>query len=301
MIDFKVLDEINDLDLKVVITGANSGIGYEAMRFLAVRGARIIFGARSLAKADEAIAKIEAVYKRPIIEFVPLDLGDNDSIFAFVKAVKDKFESIDILINNAGIMALPYGKTKQGFEQQMGINHLGHFILTHQLKDHLSEKARIINVSSQASLPGRIQWDDIFYEKGGYTPFKSYAQSKLANLLFSEGLVEYFKGSTVKVLTVHPGLASTGLFNRKESSSGFRIIFKLLAPFASSAEKGARPTISAALAETVKSGDFLGPKVKGNPHLISQNEKKNAIALDASNVTKFFNWSETVTGLSFRD
>jgi NAD(P)-dependent dehydrogenase (short-subunit alcohol dehydrogenase family) len=301
MIDFKALQKLNDLDLKVVITGANSGIGYEAMRFLAVRGAHIIFGARSLAKADEAMAKIEAVYKRPKIEFVPLDLGDNDSIFAFVKKVRDTFDSIDILINNAGIMALPYGKTKQGFEQQMGINHLGHFILTHQLKDHLSQKARIINVSSQASLPGKIQWDDIFYEKGGYTPFKSYAQSKLANVLFSEGLVEYFKGSSVKVLTVHPGLASTGLFNRKESSRGFKVIFKLLAPFASSAEKGARPTIAAALAEEVNSGDFLGPKVKGNPHFISQNEKKNAIALNPSNVTKFFNWSETVTGLSFRD
>lgn len=299
MIDFRDIDEKNDLKLNIVITGANSGIGYEAMRFLAVRGAHIIFGARSEIKADEAMAKIKKTYANPKIQFVPLDLGDQKSITYFSEAVKDQFKSVDILINNAGIMAVPNGKTPSGFEQQMGINHLGHYILTHHLREVLSEDARIINVSSQASLPGKIHWDDIFFEKGGYSPFKSYAQSKLANLMFTEGLVDVFKDTNVQVFTVHPGLASTGLFNRKESSFGFKIIFKLFRPFAMSAEKGARPTVVAALSHQLHSGDFLGPKVRGQKGFISQTEKKNPIALDKHNIKRFMTWSEKVTGLSF--
>lgn len=299
MIDFRDIDELNDLNINVVITGANSGIGFEAMRFLAVRGARIIFGARSEAKADEAMRKIQSRYKNPSVVFVPLDLAQLESIDHFAGAVKKQFNHIDVLINNAGIMAVPYGKTSAGYEQQIGINHLGHYILTHQLKPLLSNKARIINVSSQASLPGKIHWDDVFFEKGGYSPFKSYAQSKLANLMFTEGLVHAFKDENIKVFTVHPGLASTGLFNRKESSLGFKIIFKLFKPFAMSAENGARPTIVAALSEEVVTGQFLGPKVRGKKDFISVSEKKNPIALDPTNIKRFMAWSEKVTSLSF--
>lgn len=301
MIDFREIDEKNDLNLNVVMTGANSGIGYHAMRFLAVRGARIIFGARSEEKADEAMEKIKTTYPKPRIQFVPLDLADPESIQHFSAAVQDQFSTIDVLINNAGIMAVPYRTTKAGYEEQIGINHLGHYILTHQLRPLLAEDARIINVASQASLPGKIHWDDIFFEKGKYSPFKSYAQSKLANVMFTEGLVEVFKSTNIKALTVHPGLASTGLFNRKESSLGFKIIFKLFKPFASSAEKGARPTVVAALSEAMTSGDYLGPKVSGKRGFISQNEKKNPIALDPANVQRLMRWSAKVTGLSFDD
>lgn len=299
MIDFRDIDEKNDVKLNIVITGANSGIGYEAMRFLAVRGAHVIFGARSEAKADEAMQKIKKTYTNLKIQFVPLDLADLASIEYFSKAVQDQFKTVDVLINNAGIMAVPYGKTPAGFEQQIGINHLGHYILTHQLKSVFAKDARIINVSSQASLAGKIHWDDIFFEKGKYSPFKSYAQSKLANLMFTEGLVDVFKDSNIQVFTVHPGLASTGLFNRKESSLGFKIIFKLFKPFAMSAEKGARPTVVAALSDQLTTGDFLGPKVRGRKGFISQDEKKNPMALDKDHVKKLMSWSEKVTGLSF--
>lgn len=301
MIDFRDIDEKNDLKLNIVITGANSGIGYEAMRFLAVRGAHVIFGARSEAKADVAMQNIKKTYKNPKIQFVPLDLADLASIEYFSKAVKDQFKTVDVLINNAGIMAVPYGKTSAGFEQQIGINHLGHYILTHQLKSVLAKDARIINVSSQASLAGKMHWDDIFFEKGKYSPFKSYAQSKLANLMFTEGLVDVFKDTNIQVFTVHPGLASTGLFNRKESSLGFKIIFKLFKPFAMSAEKGARPTVVAALSDQLNTGDFLGPKVRGRKGFISQDEKKNPMALDKDHVKKLMSWSEKVTGLSFNN
>jgi NAD(P)-dependent dehydrogenase (short-subunit alcohol dehydrogenase family) len=299
MIDFREIDEKNDLKLNIVITGANSGIGYEAMRFLAVRGANILFGARSEAKADQAMQAVKATYKNPNIQFVPLDLASTKSIEYFKDAVKDHFKTIDILINNAGIMAVPYGKTPSGFEQQMGINHLGHYILTHHLLPSMAKDGRIINVSSQASLPGKIHWDDIFFENGGYTPFKSYAQSKLANLMFTEGLAKTLEDTSMKVITVHPGLARTGLFDRPESSRGFKVIFKLLTPFAAKPEKGARPTITAALSSEVQSGDFLGPKVRGRVGFISQEERKNPLALEPKYIQQFMTWSEKVTGLSF--
>jgi len=299
MIDWRLIDEKNDLKLNVVITGGNSGIGFETLKFLVARGADVIFGARSKAKAESAIKECKRLTPKAKVRFVPLDLADTNSIKDFSDEVKAQFSTIDVLINNAGIMAVPYRQTLQGFELQMGINHLGHFILTEQLMTTLSPTARIVNVSSQASLPGKIHWDDIFFEAGRYSPFKSYAQSKLANLLFTEGLKSCLEKSQITVVSAHPGLAKTGLFNRSESSRGFKIIFKLLAPFAQSAEKGARPLIAGALSEHLQSGDFLGPKVKGKPNFISTEERKNPIALDQTLVQKFWDWSQTATGISF--
>ncbi len=299
MIDFKTIENMTKLHLNVVITGANSGIGFETMRFLNERGANIIFGARSVSKSNEALSLINKQNPKSKILFFPLDLGDSKSIYEFSNFVKISFKKIDVLINNAGIMSVPYGKTNQGYEQQIGINHLGHFILTHALKDILSTHARIINVSSLASLNGKIYWKDIQFENSKYTPFKSYSQSKLANLLFSEYLVEYYKNTSVKIITVHPGVVKTGLLTRKETSTSFKLLFKVISPFIKNAVYGAKPLITAALSDNVVSGDFLGPKVKRNPNYISQNERKNRIALDPSNVKRFFDWSEKITNVSY--
>lgn len=283
----------------VVVTGANSGIGFEAAKFLVAKGSHVIMGVRSLVRGDEALARIEEEVERPKVTVLSLDLASLESIQQFVDTVKKTVESVDILINNAGIMAVKEGKTKDGFEKQLGVNHLGHFALTGLLFDHLALDARIVNVSSQAHLMGKFDFSNLQYENGGYSPFKSYAQSKLANITFTHALNARLKNKGIRVITVHPGVAKTGLFGRKEGVLAFRILSPLFGLFAQPASLGALPTIAAAVHPNVQAGQLIGPKEKGQKGFLTQNDKINPLSLDKRTQDELWNASERLTNVSF--
>ena len=169
-----------------IVTGGNSGIGYETVQALAHKGAIVVMASRNLDKAGPAADQIRATHPSGSVEVVQLDLNALESVKEFAGMIMSRFERLDLLINSAGIMVPPYGKTKQGFESQFGVNHLGHFALTGLLLDMLMKTAdsRIVNVSSLAHRFGQIQFDDLHWENG-YKPGGAYQQSKLANLLFT--------------------------------------------------------------------------------------------------------------------
>ncbi len=299
MISIEALRNMEIPAQTIVITGANSGIGFEAAKFLAAKGAHVIMGVRSLVRGDEALALIEDEVEKPHVSVLELDLSSLKSIEAFVAAVKKTVDTVDVLINNAGIMAVKEGKTQDGFERQLGINHLGHFALTAQLFDHLSLKARIVNVSSQAHLMGSFDFDNLQYGNGGYKPFKAYAQSKLANITFTHALNDKLKDKSIQAITVHPGVAKTGLFGRKDGVLAFRMFSPLMGLFAQPASIGALPTIAAAIHPSVTANEFLGPKEKGHKGYLTQNDRINPRALDKKTQAALWQASETLTGVTF--
>lgn len=209
------------LDGKVaIVTGANSGIGFETARGLVGLGAQVIVACRSLEKGEQAIKAILTEFpSKGGLDNIPVDLASLKSIQEFSKAVKNKYSKIHILVNNAGVMLTPYGKTTDGFETQFGTNHIGSFYLTLSLLDVITRSgtpenvARIVNVSSSAYRAGYIKWDDINSEKS-YNNYVAYGQSKLANALFTAELQKRLsaKSANVSVSSVHPGVVNSGLY-----------------------------------------------------------------------------------------
>lgn len=197
----------------VVITGANTGIGKETALDLAKRGARVIMACRDLDKANSAAKEVQKESGNGEIFVKKLDLASIDSIKAFAEEILNSEAKLDILINNAGIMRCPHWKTKDGFEMQFGVNHLGHFLLTNLLIDLLKKSApcRVVNVSSLAHKRGQINFNDLNWEKGTYSPGAAYAQSKLANVLFTRELARRLEGTGVTVNSLHPGAVHTEL------------------------------------------------------------------------------------------
>jgi NAD(P)-dependent dehydrogenase (short-subunit alcohol dehydrogenase family) len=241
-----------------LITGSNSGIGFEAARMLAERGATVVLACRGASKADEARAKILAVHPSADIVVMPLDLADLDSVREFAQSFTARFDRLDRLINNAGVMMPPASTTKQGFELQFGVNHLGHFALTGLLLDHLERTpgARVVNVSSQAHRGGRIDFDDVDFQTRRYDRMAAYNQSKLANLLFTFEAARRFAAAGIDVLVAaaHPGWTRTNL----QQHWG---IANLLNPlFGMPPAKGALPTMRAATDPDVQPGDYFGPR-----------------------------------------
>merc|ERR1712115_481755 len=183
------------------------------------RGAKAVMLCRNIEKAEEAAEEIRKATKGEVIVH-KLDLADLASVRECAEQLGNSLEKIDILINNAGIMACPKMKTKDGFEMQFGTNHLGHFLLTNLLMPQLKKAApgaRIVNVSSMAHKSGRINWEDIHYEKTPYHRFTSYSQSKLANVLFSKELARKGEGSGVNAYALHPGVIATDLGRHMEN------------------------------------------------------------------------------------
>lgn len=203
-----------------VVTGGNSGIGFETVRFLAGRGARVILAARSEAAGQEAVRRMGSSIAGGTVETAVLDLADIASVERFAKDVLSRCKRIDALVNNAGVMGLPKRTpTANGFEMQFGINHLGHFHLTNLLLDRLkaSKPSRIVIVSSSAHAqviggdPVRLDFDDLNWERREYRRWGAYGQSKLANLVHAEELARRLEGSGVTAVAVHPGLVRTNL------------------------------------------------------------------------------------------
>jgi len=260
-------NDMPDLSGKtVVVTGGNSGIGYEAALQFARKKAHTILACRSLDKANMAAAHIVASNPGAAVEVMELDLSSLASIRNFADAFHKSDRNIDALVNNAGVMALPYRKTVDGFEMQFGTNHLGHFALTGLLLDALlaADGARVVNVSSGAHRMGRIRFDDLQWERSYYKWF-AYGQSKLANLLFTFELQRRADKAGTKLLAVgcHPGYAATNLQGagpRMQGSSGMESFWGTMnGMFAQSAAMGALPTLYAATSPEVRGGDYIGP------------------------------------------
>lgn len=257
--------DVPDLSGKTYfITGANTGIGFEAAKVLANNGGRVLLGCRNRSKGQDALARITDTHPQADIELVVIDLANLGLVTRAAKIVSRE-PRLDVLINNAGIMANPITFTKNGFESQFGVNHLGHFALTGLLLPKLeaTPESRIVTVSSLGHRNGDINFDDINAAKS-YSPNERYFQSKLANLLFMYELNRRLKrkGSSTVSVAVHPGFADTEL--PRHLNSGFmalilRILMPLLRPFSNSAEAGAWPTLLGATAPSVAGGQYFGP------------------------------------------
>ncbi len=300
-------DDIPDLAGKtVIVTGGNSGIGYEAAQQFARKNAATILACRSLDKANAAAGQIVASYPGSIVEVMALDLSSLASIREFADAFHQSNRKLDVLVNNAGVMALPYRKTVDGFEMQFGTNHLGHFALTGLLLDVLlaTDGARVVNVASGAHRMGRIRFDDLQWERGYYKWF-AYGQSKLANLLFTFELQRRIDAAGAKLLAVacHPGYAATNLQAagpRMNGSSMMESLWgRLNGAFAQSAAMGALPTLYAATSREVRGGDYIGPdgfaEMWGHPTKVTC----SAAAKDAEVAAKLWRISEQLTKVNY--
>ncbi len=249
----------------VVVTGANSGIGLQAARGFAAKNARVIMACRNMDKGRAAQAHIQAEIPHATLELHQLDLSDLSSVRRFAETFRTAHASLDLLVNNAGVMALPLARTAEGFEMQIGTNHLGHFALTSLLWPRLvaARPARIVVVGSIAHFFGSIRFHDLNWEKS-YSRWPAYCQSKLANMLFAKELARRAELASVGVTTVacHPGYASTNLQTKQAKISGSSLEETIMnlgnGAFAQSSAWGALPTLYAATQE-VEPGSYVGP------------------------------------------
>lgn len=197
----------------VFITGANSGLGQETARAMASKGAHVVMAGRDQAKLDESVAAIRDGLPKAALDTITIDLTSLESIRAATSRARQRFDRIDILINNAGVMATPFMHTQDGFEMQFGTNHLGHFAMTAELMPLIERGTakRIVNLSSRGHFMGPVRFDDPNFEHGPYDPWASYGQSKTANVLFSVGLEQRFAVLGIHAYAVHPGGIQTNL------------------------------------------------------------------------------------------
>lgn len=273
-----------------VVTGANSGIGLVAARGLARAGAHVVLAVRTVGKGEAAAATITGS-----AEVRRLDLADLASVRAFADAWEG---DLDLLVNNAGVMALPEQRTADGFEMQLGTNHLGHFALTGLLLEHVT--GRVVNVASMAHRIGGMDLDDLNFERRRYDRWKAYGQSKLANLLFTSELQRRLDaaGSPVRALAAHPGYAATHLQER----SGNRLLDLGMAIsnriFAQRDEDGALPTLFAAT-QDLPGDTYVGPsgpgEMRGAPRVVG----RSATARDADLARGLWERSEALTGVTY--
>jgi NAD(P)-dependent dehydrogenase (short-subunit alcohol dehydrogenase family) len=283
-----------------IVTGANSGLGYQIAIMLARRGAKVILACRSLENAKGAAVTMRETHPDEnlnVTAIESLDLSDLKSIEKFARTVYERYSSIDLLINNAGVMVPPLERTRQGFELQFGVNHLGHFALTGQLLPLMSdmEGARIVSMSSIAAWMDGLNLDDPNYERRRYRKWFAYGASKLANQIFIRELSRRLTeaGSKAIAVAAHPGVSSTSLF--KHSALGGWYARR----FSQSPEQGALPALRAATDPTVKNGDYWGPggflEFAGYPEPARIPPK----ALDRDLCTRLWSLSESLTEVSY--
>jgi NAD(P)-dependent dehydrogenase (short-subunit alcohol dehydrogenase family) len=286
----------------VLITGANSGIGFQAARELARQGAQVLLGVRDAAKGDAARSRILAELPQAQVAIVPLDMASLASIRAFAGEFVSSGAKLDVLINNAGVMALPKREqTVDGFERQFGTNHLGHFALTGLLVPALlaAPAPRVVTVASLAHRNGKMEWDNLQSEKS-YSPWGAYNMSKLANILFARELDRRTREAHSKLMSVacHPGISITNIaqygtdFKSKFVKAVGGLIFQDDA-------KGALPTLYAATAPEVQGGQYIGPggfgEMGGFPKVVQPRPQ----ALDEQAGRKLWTVSEQLTGVVY--
>lgn len=234
-----------------IVTGANTGIGKETAKDLAQRGARVYLACRDVQKGERVASEIQATTGNNQVLVRKLDLADTKSIRAFAKEFLAEERHLHILINNAGVMMCPYSKTADGFEMHIGVNHLGHFLLTHLLLEKLKKSApsRVVNVSSLAHHLGRIHFHNLQGEKF-YSAGLAYCHSKLANILFTRELARRLKGSGVTTYSVHPGTVNSELVRY---SSFMKWMWQLFFLFIKTPQQGAQTSLYCALTEDLES------------------------------------------------
>lgn len=295
------LSDVPDLTGRTaLVTGANSGLGFWTTVELAKKGARVLMGCRDAGRAEAALQRARAEVTGAQVELVTLDLQSLSSIEAAAKEVAARTPSLDLLVDNAGIMATPRTLTEDGFEAQLGTNHLGHFALTGRLLPTLLEARapRVVVVSSGAHKPGKVAFDDLMGERS-YGPWKAYSQSKLANLLFVLELDRRARaaGSPLVVTAAHPGYAATHL----QDTDGLRGLAMKLGNrlLAQSDAAGALPSVYAATAPDVSGGDYYGPdgpfEMRGTPTKVGRTKA----AQDTDVARRLWVVSEELTGVTY--
>jgi NAD(P)-dependent dehydrogenase (short-subunit alcohol dehydrogenase family) len=286
-----------------IVTGANSGLGLASARELARHGAHVVLACRNMEKGAQAMCEIEASAPGAQLELAPLDLGELASVASFAERFRSEHESLDLLLNNAGVMAPPRRETADGFELQFGTNLLGHFALTARLIEEMEGRAdaRVVTLSSNAHKLGRINFDDL-QSAGRYTRWGAYGQSKLADLMFALELDRRLRAanSTVKSIAAHPGYAATNL-QFAAAPALDRLVMRLSnLTLAQSADMGALPSLYAATYPDLEGGSYVGPdgigEFRGHPRLVSPNRA----ARDQRVAAHLWAVSEELTGIHFQ-
>lgn len=283
-----------------IVTGANSGLGYENSRALAAKGARVIMAARNLDKGQAAKDEILAMIPEASVELRQLDLADLDSIDSFAQSINDDFDRVDLLINNAGVMAIPESKTADGFEMQFGTNHLGHYALTVQLLPLLvnAPGSRVVTITSTARHFGRPVDPDNPHLEDNYDKWRAYGQSKLANLHFAVGLERRLRDANAQTesLVAHPGLTRTELQVNTTRAGGGAASEKAAARFGMEPKRGALPQLRAATDPNASGGQLFGPRwfQFGDPVRLPMLGRSN----NRRSIDTLFAVSERETGLT---
>jgi len=300
------MDSVGDLSSKtMIVTGGNSGLGLSAVKALTSKGAKVIMASRSVTKAENARREVLKTNPDAKIDIMELDLADLSSIHNFSDQFHKRYSKLDILFNNAGIMMVPYGLTKDGFEKQTGTNHLGHFALTGLLLDVLKStpQSRVVTVSSIAHKNGTMDTDDLLFENGkGYTPMKAYGRSKLSNLLFAYELQRFFEKNNIDCmsLSAHPGVSDTNLFNHAMPVWALKMVKPVATFFIQPASMGVLPELRAGLDPQAKGGEFYGPdghrEIKGYPVLVESNKASH----QPDDARKLWEISEKLTGVKYK-
>jgi NAD(P)-dependent dehydrogenase (short-subunit alcohol dehydrogenase family) len=298
-------EDIGDLTGRVaLVTGANSGIGYETASALAEHGAHVVLACRDPERARRAYDKLENDLDRSSLEVLPLDLSDQASVRSAATSFLDTHARLDLLINNAGVMGVPHTITADGFELHMATNHLGHFALTGLLLDRLAttERSRIVSVSSNVHRMGRLRLDDV----AGTTSrnvWTTYGTTKLANLLFVAELARRLKGAGVPTmaLAAHPGWTRSNLAGSGAALSTNRVRRKVARTvghtFGQSAAGGALTVLCAATSTRVRSGEYIGPARMGQLYGPPKAVRPSARARDAALAAALWSASEELTGV----
>ena len=311
MTDSWTADEMPDCsDRTVVVTGANSGLGYEATRASARKGAPVVMACRSLDRGEQAATDIRETIDPTgaVLNVRECDLADLASVESFAEGVREEYDQLHALCNNAGVMAIPRAETEDGFEMQLGVNHLGHFALTGHLLDMLVRTAgetRVVSHSSGAHSQGNLDFDDLQREES-YAKWGAYGQSKLANLLFAYELQRRLDDAGItetKSVACHPGYAATNLQYRGPEKSGSRLRYAMMkvanTVVAQSAEQGALPLLYAATAPDVDGGAYYGPGGFMNMRGAPERQESNDASHDEADARRLWTRSEELTGVRY--
>ena len=297
-------NNIPDLTGKViVITGGNSGLGFEAAKMFAEKNAEVVLTSRSIEKGETARRSI--LLKSPVanINVMQLDLADLKSVHQFADSFKSEYSKLDVLLNNAGIMWCPYAITKDGFESQMGTNHFGHFALTGLLLELIrnTSNSRVVNVSSLGHKRAKWNPEKVMMDKNDYDQSVAYFNSKLANLLFTYELQRKFEKAGINAISVaaHPGGSNTNLARYVEKNIWFRLLKPVFLVLAQSAKMGTLPQVRASVEPEVKGGEYLGPRgfneMGGYPVLVKSTPDSHNLGY----AEKLWELSEKLTGVTF--
>ncbi|MFD1644086.1 oxidoreductase [Haloarchaeobius litoreus] len=292
----------------VVVTGANSGLGLEGTRHFADAGATVVMACRSTSKGESAAAAVRQTVPDAELDVRECDLADLDSVASFAAGVDEEYGAVDVLCNNAGVMAIPRSETTDGFETQFGVNHLGHFALTGHLLGALRAsdgEARVVSQSSGLHERGEMEFDDLHGEHG-YDRWDAYAQSKLANLLFAYELDRRLDAAGIDDVTsvgCHPGYSSTNLQYRGPEASGSWLRLAVMrvanAVVGQSPSVGSLPMVYAATHPGIGGGEYVGPggfmNMRGAPEVQASNDRSH----DEASAQRLWEVSEELTGVTY--